>query len=64
ARVTVSHEHDRVVIEVVDDGAGGASRDQGSGLRGLADRVESLGGTLYVSSPAGGGTHVRAEIPG
>jgi signal transduction histidine kinase len=63
ARVVVSREGDEVVIEVMDDGVGGASRDRGSGLRGLADRVESLGGTLHVSSPAGRGTHVRAAIP-
>jgi signal transduction histidine kinase len=62
ARVVVGDD-DEVVIEVADDGVGGASRDGGSGLRGLADRVESLGGTLHVSSPVGGGTQVRAEIP-
>ena len=63
ARVVVCREGDEVVIEVVDDGVGGASRDRGSGLRGLADRVESLGGTLQLSSPVGRGTHVRAQIP-
>jgi signal transduction histidine kinase len=52
-----------VVVEVVDDGAGGANELSGSGLRGLADRVEALGGTLRVWSPVGGGTRVRAEIP-
>jgi signal transduction histidine kinase len=63
ATVAVWREHDQVVIEVVDDGVGGASRDGGSGLRGLIDRVEALGGTLALSSPAGCGTRVRAEIP-
>jgi signal transduction histidine kinase len=63
ATVVVSRRGDEVVIEVADDGVGGASRDGGSGLRGLADRVESLGGTLLISSPAGLGTQVRAEIP-
>jgi signal transduction histidine kinase len=52
-----------VVIEVVDDGVGGADTELGSGLRGLADRVEALGGRLRVWSPAGGGTRLRAEMP-
>jgi signal transduction histidine kinase len=52
-----------LVIEVVDDGVGGANTDGGSGLRGLADRVETLGGRLRVWSPTGGGTRIRAEIP-
>jgi signal transduction histidine kinase len=63
ARVAVSRANDHVVIEVADDGVGGASRDGGSGLRGLMDRVEALGGTLELSSPVGHGTRVRAEIP-
>ena len=63
ASVAVSRVNEHVVIEVVDDGVGGASRDGGSGLRGLMDRVEALGGRLEVSSPIGLGTRVRAEIP-
>ncbi|MDF2697391.1 MAG: integral rane sensor signal transduction histidine kinase, partial [Labilithrix sp.] len=63
AVVAVSRENDRVIIEVVDDGVGGASRNGGSGLRGLTDRVEALGGKLELSSPSGRGTRVRAEIP-
>jgi signal transduction histidine kinase len=51
------------VVEVVDDGVGGADTRRGSGLRGLADRVEALGGRLRVWSPEGGGTRVEAEIP-
>jgi PAS domain S-box-containing protein len=51
------------VVEVADDGVGGADAAGGSGLRGLADRVESLGGSLEVVSPAGAGTALRAEIP-
>jgi signal transduction histidine kinase len=47
---------------VSDDGVGGADPATGSGLRGLADRVESLGGSLEVVSPIGGGTTLRAEI--
>ena len=53
----------RLLVEVVDDGAGGAD-PEGEGLRGLADRVEALGGTLELDSPAGVGTRVRARIPG
>ena len=49
-------------MEVTDDGVGGADPANGSGLRGLADRVEALGGTLEVVSPAGGGTALRALI--
>jgi PAS domain S-box-containing protein len=52
-----------VVVEVSDDGVGGADPNTGSGLRGLADRVEALGGSLEVVSPAGTGTTLRAEIP-
>ena len=63
ASVAVSRANNHLVIEVVDDGVGGASRDGGSGLRGLMDRVEALGGKLDVSSPIGRGTKVRAEIP-
>jgi signal transduction histidine kinase len=52
-----------LVLEVSDDGIGGAATGGGSGLRGLADRVEALGGRLTVSSPPGRGTTLRAEIP-
>jgi signal transduction histidine kinase len=50
-------------VEVADDGVGGADPQRGSGLRGLADRLAALNGTLSVESPEGGGTCVRAEIP-
>ena len=50
-------------VEVADDGVGGADEGLGSGLRGLADRVEALEGSLRVTSPAGAGTTVRAELP-
>jgi PAS domain S-box-containing protein len=52
----------QVGVSVSDDGAGGAD-EEGSGLRGLTDRVESLGGTLSLESPAGGGTRLAARIP-
>jgi signal transduction histidine kinase len=50
-------------IEIADDGIGGASADGGSGLRGLADRVEALDGRLWVESPPAAGTTVRAHVP-
>jgi signal transduction histidine kinase len=63
AAVEVRHADGRLVVEVVDDGVGGADTRGGSGLRGLADRVEALEGRLLVWSPVDGGTRVRAEIP-
>ncbi|UGS35847.1 sensor histidine kinase [Capillimicrobium parvum] len=53
----------RLVVEVADDGVGGADPSSGSGLRGLADRVAALDGVLRVTSAPGAGTTVRAEIP-
>ena len=53
----------KLIVEVADDGIGGADGSRGSGLRGLTDRVEALGGRLWLSSPPGQGTIVRAEIP-
>ena len=63
ATVDVALADGQLVIEVADDGVGGADSEAGSGLRGLADRVEALGGRLRVWSPAGEGTRLRAEIP-
>ena len=63
-RVRVAASDASVVVEVSDDGVGGADPAAGSGLRGLADRVETLGGSLEVVSPAGAGTSLRVEIPG
>jgi signal transduction histidine kinase len=63
ATVALSCLDDVVTVEIADDGRGGASLDAGSGLRGLVDRVEALGGELTVSSPHGAGTLVRAELP-
>jgi PAS domain S-box-containing protein len=62
-QVRVAASDSGVAVEVADDGVGGADPSAGSGLRGLADRVEALGGSLEVVSPAGGGTALRAEIP-
>ena len=61
--VRVDRADGHVVVEVSDEGVGGADPAGGSGLRGLADRVEALGGTLEVVSPTGTGTSLRAEIP-
>ena len=51
------------MIDVRDDGVGGANAAGGSGLRGLEDRVGALDGTLDVRSPPGEGTLIRARIP-
>ena len=63
ARVKVEQRNGYAIVEVEDDGVGGVDITHGSGLRGLADRVEALDGRLIVSSEAGRGTRVRAEIP-
>ena len=63
AEVTVQQVNGHVVIDVADDGVGGADPTAGTGLAGLADRVAALGGRLMVESPLGGGTVVRAEMP-
>ena len=56
-------ENDRqLIIEISDDGAGG-TRQAGSGISGLRDRVLALGGTLVIESPRGHGTHVIATLP-
>jgi signal transduction histidine kinase len=61
--VDVERSNGTARIEVRDDGVGGAAAAGGSGLRGLADRVEALGGRLELDSPLGAGTTLRAEIP-
>jgi signal transduction histidine kinase len=61
--VRVSRQNGTALVEVVDDGVGGADVSRGSGLRGLADRVEALDGRLGVESPPAAGTRVWAEIP-
>jgi signal transduction histidine kinase len=62
-RITASSDGRTLTVEVADDGIGGATASGGSGLRGLADRVEALGGRLTLSSPPGRGTSLRSEIP-
>jgi signal transduction histidine kinase len=63
AKVRVWRNGRGAVIEIADDGVGGADDARGSGLRGLADRVEALDGRLQVVSPPGKGTIVTAELP-
>jgi signal transduction histidine kinase len=63
ATVRVERVDGRLLVDVSDDGVGGASAEHGSGLRGLSDRVAALSGTLELSSPPGRGTRLRAELP-
>jgi PAS domain S-box-containing protein len=63
ARVTIEQSDEAVRFEVVDDGRGGADPSSGSGILGLRDRAEAVEGTLFVISPPGQGTIVRAQIP-
>ena len=62
-RITAERRNGKLVIEVEDDGIGGAKENGGSGLRGLVDRVEAHGGTLRVESEPGRGTRVIGELP-
>jgi signal transduction histidine kinase len=61
--IDVAADGDELAVEVGDDGRGGADTVRGSGLRGLADRVEALGGELRIESPPGGGTLIAARLP-
>ena len=63
ARVCVQRQDGVLLVTVSDDGIGGVDPVNGSGLRGLVDRVAVLDGTLSIESPSGGGTSIRAEIP-
>lgn len=63
AHVAIARAGDRLVIEVRDNGQGGADANRGTGLRGLRDRVAGFGGSLYVISPVGGPTTISVELP-
>jgi signal transduction histidine kinase len=62
-RVSITRRDGNAVIDIEDNGVGGADPADGTGLRGLSDRAQALDGTLRVASPPGGGTHIHAEIP-
>lgn len=62
-RVDVHRQNDELRVSVRDDGAGGADPAAGSGLVGLTDRVEALGGTISISSPPGDGTSLLVTVP-
>jgi signal transduction histidine kinase len=62
-RVRVGPVADALLVEIADDGSGGADPAAGTGLRGLADRIDTLGGRLDVDSPPGGGTRISARLP-
>jgi signal transduction histidine kinase len=63
ATVRMQRVDGRLLLEVSDDGIGGAAPSTGSGLHGLADRVAALDGAFEVESPVGGGTRLRVELP-
>ena len=62
-QVTLESDADRLRLQVVDDGRGGADMSSGSGIQHLVDRVSALGGVLQLHSPAGAGTRLIAELP-
>ena len=63
ARVELSTRDETVMVEIRDNGRGGASLSGGSGIRGLVDRIEALGGQFTIESPAGAGTVINAALP-
>jgi len=63
AAMSVEVHDDAVWLEISDDGVGGASLDRGSGMRGLADRVDAFGGAFRLDSPSGAGTRLACQIP-
>ena len=62
-RISVRHQPGHLFVDVADNGVGGATLAFGSGLRGLVDRIEGLGGRRRVFSAPGRGTTVQAEVP-
>ncbi|MGW2849748.1 sensor histidine kinase, partial [Streptomyces sp. NPDC001274] len=63
ATVEVWRTGDRLMLQVTDDGRGGADPSAGSGLAGLAERLDAVDGVLAVDSPQGGPTRITAELP-
>jgi signal transduction histidine kinase len=63
ATVSIQQQNGRLIVEVADDGVGGARTDEGTGLTGLQDRIAALDGLLTIDSPKGCGTKVIAELP-
>ena len=61
--VSLRVEHDMLLLSIRDDGVGGADPNRGSGLTGLRDRIEALGGRIKIESPSGSGTLIEVEIP-
>jgi signal transduction histidine kinase len=62
-QVSITRRDGNAVVDIDDNGVGGADPAGGSGLRGLADRIQALDGTFRIDSPSSGGTHIHAEIP-
>jgi signal transduction histidine kinase len=62
-RIHVAPVGDALLVEIADDGSGGADPASGTGLRGLADRIDSLGGRLEIDSKPGAGTRISARLP-
>jgi signal transduction histidine kinase len=61
--ISLATRPDRLLLSIRDDGIGGADPARGSGLAGLADRVEALGGSIRLQSAAGAGTRITADLP-
>ena len=61
--MSLARRHESVIVSIRDDGVGGADPALGSGLGGLTDRVEALGGTISIVSPPRGGTTLSVHLP-
>jgi signal transduction histidine kinase len=61
--ISLTASHASLLLSIRDDGVGGANPARGSGLAGLADRAEALGGSIHVHSAAGAGTHITVDLP-